>query len=153
MKDIKTVEAVVGAALASSGFELIDLIIQNQGGKKLLQFFVDKDSGGINLDECEKASRLIDGILEMENIVGGAYILEVSSPGIKRVLKKPAHFQKFIGERAHITLKLPIENRANFTGVITAADDKEMTLEDGTSKFVFKYEDIKKAHLDPVLEF
>ena len=153
MKDIKTVESVVGSALAPSGFELIDVIIQNQGSKKLLQFFVDKDCGGINLDECEKASRLIDSILEMENIIDGAYILEVSSPGVKRVLKKPAHFQKYIGERAHITLKMPIENRANFTGVITAANDTEMTLEDGTTKFIFKYEDIKKAHLDPVLEF
>jgi len=153
MKDIKTAESIVGSALAASGFELIDLIVQNQGSKKLLQFFVDKTCGGINLDECEAASRVIDSVLEMENIIDGAYILEVSSPGVNRVLKKPEHFKKYVGERAKITLKTPIENRANFTGVITAAGDADMTLEDGTNKFVFKYEDIKKAHLDPVLEF
>ena len=152
MKDITTIESTVAGALAQSGYEVVDLIIQNLGSKKLLQFFVDKD-GGVNLDDCEKVSKLIDSVLEMENIIDGAYILEVSSPGIKRVLKRPEHFKKFIGSRAKIMTKQMRENRANFTGVITAADDNQVTLEDGTTQFVFKYEDIKKASLDPVLEF
>ncbi|MGB2579163.1 ribosome maturation factor RimP [Elusimicrobium simillimum] len=152
MKDISKIEEVVAKHVSASGFEVVDLIIQNQGSKKLLQFFVDKE-GGINLDDCEKASRLIDSVLEMENIIDGAYILEVSSPGIKRVLKRPEHFKKFIGERAKVMTKAPIENRANFTGVIASADDKQIVLDDGTTQFTFKYEDIKKANLDPVLEF
>ncbi|WP_424244542.1 ribosome maturation factor RimP [Elusimicrobium posterum] len=152
MRDAKTIENTVGQALENGGFELVDLIIQNQGSKKLLQFFVDKE-GGINLDECEKASREIGSILDMENLIDGAYILEVSSPGIKRVLKKPAHFKKFVGERVKILLKNAIDGRAAFTGLIDSADDASFKLDDGTNQYVFKYEDIKKANLDPVLEF
>ena len=152
MKDIKTIEQTVDAALKGQGVELVDLVIQNQGRKKLLQFFVDKE-GGITLDDCTQLTDKIDSILEMESLIEGAYILEVSSPGIKRVLKKPAHFKKFIGERARIFTKQAIENRATFTGIIEEADDKKNVLFDGTTRFNFKYEDIKKANLDPVVEF
>lgn len=152
MKSKIETEEIIGAAVAQDGYELVDLIIQNQGSKKLLQFFVDK-TGGLNLNDCEVLSGKIDAVLTMENIIDGAYILEVSSPGINRVLKKPEHFKRFLGERAKITLKQALENRANFTGLIEAADDDKMVLSDGTNKFTFKYEDIKKANLDPVTEF
>jgi len=152
MKEVSNMEAVVAAALEKQGVEVVDLIIQNQGHKKLLQFFVDKESG-VNLDDCGKISDVIDGVLEMENLTDGAYILEVSSPGYNRVLKKPEHFKKFIGERAKIFLKQQVNNRALFTGVILNADDNKIILDDGTNQFTFKYEDIKKANLDPVAEF
>ena len=152
MKNKNVIEETVAKALETQGYELVDLIIQNQGSKKLLQFFADKE-GGFTLADCETLTNKIDAVLEMENLIEGAYILEVSSPGIKRVLKKPAHFQRFIGERAKVFTKEPIENRGVFTGIISAADDNQLTLEDGTTKFTFKYEDIKKANLDPVVEF
>jgi ribosome maturation factor RimP len=152
MKSKIETEEIISQAIAADGYELIDLIIQNQGSKKLLQFFVDKN-GGLTLNDCEILTRKIDAVLTMENIIEGAYILEVSSPGMNRVLKKPEHFKRFLGERAKITLKQALENRANFTGLIETADDDKMVLSDGTNKFTFKYEDIKKANLDPVTEF
>ena len=152
MKNKNIIEDTVAKALEPQGYELVDLIIQNQGSKKLLQFFADK-AGGFTLADCETLTNKIDAVLTMESLIDGAYILEVSSPGIRRVLKKPEHYQRFLGERAKIFTKEPIENRGVFTGVITSADDKQFTLEDGTTKFTFKYEDIKKANLDPVLEF
>lgn len=88
MRDPKTIEETVARALAQQDVELVDLIIQNQGRKKLLQFFVDK-TGGVTLDDCGELTDKIDSILEMENLIDGAYILEVSSPGVQRVLKSP----------------------------------------------------------------
>ena len=152
MKDIKTIEQTVATALESKDVELVDLIIQNQGRKKLLQFFVDK-AGGITLDDCSALTDTIDSILEMENLIDGAYILEVSSPGVKRALKKPAHFKKFVGERIRVIVKTPIEGRGFFTGQLASADEKGFVLDDGTTQFNFKYEDVKKVNLDPVLEF
>ncbi|MDR0645548.1 MAG: ribosome maturation factor RimP [Elusimicrobiota bacterium] len=152
MQNKNIIETAVAAALETQGYELVDLIIQNQGSKKLLQFFVDKENG-FTLADCELLTNKIDAVLTMENLIDGAYILEVSSPGLRRVLKKPAHFKKFIGERAKIFTKEPIENRGVFTGIISEADDGKTTLDDGTTKFVFKYTDIKKANLDPVVEF
>ena len=146
------IEETVYNAILQDGYELIDLIIQHQGSKELLQFFVDKE-GGITLNDCEILTKKIDAVLEMENLVDGAYILEVSSPGIKRVLKKPEHFKKFVGERACVFLKTPLEKRGRFTGLIESANDKEFVIDDGTNKFTFTYDNIKKANLDPVTEF
>ena len=152
MKDPKTIEQTVAAALDGQGVELIDLVIQNQGRKKLLQFFVDKQ-GGVTLDDCSALTDVIDSVLEMENLIDGAYILEVSSPGVKRALKKPAHFKKFVGERIRVIVKTPIEGRGFFTGQLASADDSGFVLDDGTTQFNFKYDDVKKVNLDPVLEF
>ena len=152
MQDPKTIEQTVAKALASENVELVDLVIQNQGKKKLLQFFVDK-VGGVTLDDCGTLTDKIDAILEMENLITGAYILEVSSPGVQRVLKKPAHFKQFITQRVKIVLKVPLEGRGFFTGVIASADDNGFVLDDGTNQYRFAYDNIKKANLDPVLEF
>ncbi len=152
MRDPKTIEQTVATALEASGVELVDLVIQNQGKKKLLQFFVDK-VGGVTLDDCGELTDKIDSVLEMENLIDGAYILEVSSPGVQRVLKKPAHFKQFLTQRVKIVLKVPLEGRGFFTGVIASADDEGFTLDDGTNQYRFAYDNIKKANLDPVLEF
>lgn len=152
MRDPKTIEQTVAKALEASGVELVDLVIQNQGKKKLLQFFVDK-VGGVTLDDCGELTDKIDSVLEMENLIDGAYILEVSSPGVQRVLKKPAHFKQFLTQRVKIVLKVPLEGRGFFTGVIASADDEGFTLDDGTNQYRFAYDNIKKANLDPVLEF
>lgn len=152
MKDPKTIEQTVAAALEPQGVELVDLVIQNQGRKKLLQFFVDK-AGGITLDDCSALTDKIDAVLEMENLLDGAYILEVSSPGVKRALKKPAHFKRFEGERIRVVLKTPLGGRGFFTGTLAFANDKSFVLDDGTSQYTFDYEDVKKVNLDPVLEF
>ena len=152
MRDPKTIEETVAKNLEAQGVELVDLVIQNQGRKKVLQFFVDKQ-GGVTLDDCGELTDKIDSILEMENLIDGAYILEVSSPGIQCVLKKPAHFKRFLNERVKVILKIPLEGRGSFTGVIADAQDDHFILDDGTNQFKFQYDNIKKAHLDPVLEF
>lgn len=152
MRDPKTIEQTVAKALEALDVELVDLVIQNQGKKKLLQFFVDK-VGGVTLDDCGELTDKIDSVLEMENLIDGAYILEVSSPGVQRVLKKPAHFKQFLTQRVKIVLKVPLEGRGFFTGVIASADDEGFTLDDGTNQYRFAYDNIKKANLDPVLEF
>ena len=152
MKDPKLIEQTVANALAARNVELVDLVIQHQGRKAVLQFFVDK-VGGVTLDDCGELTDTIDSILEMENLIDGAYVLEVSSPGVQRVLKKPEHFKRFTGERVKIVLKVPLEGRGSFTGVIALADDNAFVLDDGTNRFTFEYANIKKANLDPVLEF
>ena len=121
MRDPKTIEQTVAKALENEQVELVDLVIQNQGKKKLLQFFVDK-VGGVTLDDCGELTDKIDSILEMENLIDGAYILEVSSPGVHRVLKKPAHFKQFVTHRVKLVLKVPLEGRGFFTGVKSGFD-------------------------------
>lgn len=152
MKDPKLIEETVAKALAAQQVELVDLVIQHQGRKAVLQFFVDK-VGGVTLDDCGELTNQIDAVLEMEQLIDGAYVLEVSSPGVQRVLKKPEHFKRFVQERVKVVLKVPLNGRGSFTGVIANADDNAFTLDDGTNQYRFEYANIKKANLDPVLEF
>lgn len=152
MRDPKTIEETVSKALEQLNVELVDLVIQTQGHKKVLQFFVDK-AGGVTLDDCGELTDKIDAILEMENLIDGAYVLEVSSPGVHRVLKKPQHYQRFVNERVKVILKTPLNGLGFFTGIIALADDNGFVLADGTNNYRFEYDNIKKATLDPVLEF
>ena len=152
MKDPKRIEQTIAKALENDHVELVDLVVAHQGKKAVLQFFVDK-AGGVTLDDCGELTDKIDAILEMENLIDGAYVLEVSSPGVNRVLKKPAHFKQFLMQRVKIVLKVPLEGRGFFTGVIASADDTGFVLDDGTNQYRFAYDNIKKANLDPVLEF
>lgn len=152
MKDPKLIEETVAKALQARQIELVDLVIQYQGRKAVLQFFVDK-AGGVTLDDCGELTDQIDSVLEMENLIDGAYVLEVSSPGVNRVLKKPEHFKRFCGQRVKVILKVPLNGRGSFTGVIASADENAFVLDDGTNQFRFEYNNIKKANLDPVLEF
>lgn len=152
MRDPKTIEETVSKALEQLNVELVDLVIQTQGHKKVLQFFVDK-AGGVTLDDCGELTDKIDAILEMENLIDGAYVLEVSSPGVHRVLNKPQHYQRFVNERVKVILKTPLNGLGFFTGIIALADDNGFVLADGTNNYRFEYDNIKKATLDPVLEF
>jgi ribosome maturation factor RimP len=143
----------VTPVLDQNDMELVDLVVGKYRNKTLAQFFIDKNQGKITLDDCQKMSNIIGGILDMEEIIKGAYVLEVSSPGINRPLTKPEHFKKSIGTRAKIELKNPVNNQHNFAGSITNADESGFTLDDGTKKHEFKYEQLKKARLDPALDF
>ena len=112
MKDIKTIEQTVATALEGQNVELVDLVIQNQGRKKLLQFFVDKQ-GGITLEDCSVLTNKIDSILEMENLIDGAYILEVSSPGVKRALNSKTRWKGAAFSRG--PLLLPTKKALSWT--------------------------------------
>ena len=148
------IEQALAPLFSQENMEIVDLRAGNYGAKAMLQFFIDrKDGKPVSIGDCELMSDKISAALEMENILAGAYIIEVSSPGVDRALKKPEHFIRFTGQRVKLVLKQPLEKRAFFTGAIASADAEKMTLCDGTSTFVFSYGNIKSARLDPVLEF
>jgi len=151
-----TKEAIISAveqAISRHNMEIVDLVVGKHRNKTFLQFFLDKNEGGITIDDCQKMSDIISGILDMEEIVKGAYVLEVSSPGINRPLTKPEHFKKFTGQPAKIELIADVGGQHNFTGTIFEATDDGFTLDEGTKKHEFKYSEVKKARLDPVIEF
>jgi ribosome maturation factor RimP len=154
MANNEKIEQALAPLFSQEKMELVDLKIGNHGHKTLLQFFIDRlDASAVTIDDCETMSDKISSMLDMENLVGAAYVIEVSSPGVDRVLKTPAHFKRFVNERVKIILREPREGLGFFTGIIASADDARITLSDGMKKYDFKYEEIKSARLDPVLEF
>lgn len=132
------------------GFELVDVEMSNRG--KLIRLFIDKPEG-INIDDCVLVSNQLGNVLAVENDIDYDR-LEVSSPGLDRVLKKPADFERFSGQRAHIKLRMPMvadskEPRKNLLGILRGLEQDALLIEcDGiVQKIVLS--NIDKARLAP----
>ena len=110
------------------GYELTDLEVKLGGKHGVLRVFIDKPDG-IGLDDCEKVSRAISALLDVEDPLPGHYDLEVSSPGLDRKLTKPAHFQRFTGEIVKVQMRFPIEGRRRFRGTLVSSDDESIVVE------------------------
>ena len=129
------------------GYELWALETKKQGSRLHLIVYIDSPRG-ISLDDCEDVSKHLDPFLEENDLIKGSYNLEVSSPGLERVLVKPSHFQRFVGEKVKIKVNSQRYNRKNISGVIEKADEKTVTILDseGKSHSLF-YNEITRARL------
>ena len=87
------------------------------GANGLLRVYIDTPQG-VGLGDCEKVSEQVSAVLDVEDPLPGHYTLEVSSPGADRVLNRPAHFERFVGERIKVLLKVPRDGRRRFTGTL-----------------------------------
>jgi ribosome maturation factor RimP len=129
------------------GYELVDFEMSNRG--RLLRLFIDKP-GGVTVEDCALVSNQVSHYLSVENDVDYDR-LEISSPGIDRVLKKEADFIRFNGVRAKIRLSVPVEGKKNYVGVLKGVEDGQVLLEcDGTLVRVM-LTNIEKARLNPEL--
>lgn len=112
----------------SLGYELSDLEVRIGGRHGALRVFIDKPDG-IGLADCEKVSRAISALLDVEDPLPGQYDLEVSSPGLDRKLTKTEHFQRFEGETVKVQTRFPIAGRRRFRGTLVSADDENIVVE------------------------
>lgn len=120
-------KALAESILSSLGMELVDIEYKREGRQMVLRFFIDK-VGGISLDDCTDVSRELSAVLDVEDIVPGKYILEVSSPGLNRPLKKEADYLRYIGRLVKVKTfeALPDEagnKRKTFLGELTGFAD------------------------------
>jgi ribosome maturation factor RimP len=151
---IEKIEELVQPIMDDLNCELVDVEYQREQRGWVLRFFLDKE-GGINLDECAEASREISSLLDVEDIIGTAYNLEVSSPGVERPLKKLADFERFSGELAKIRTLDSIDpddsgrKRKTFVGTLAGIDGEEVliALKKNTSAVPIRFQLIEKANL------
>jgi ribosome maturation factor RimP len=152
MDIVKEVEQKITPLVEAEHMELVDVQYVPEQGKKVLRIFLDKE-GGVHLADCEKMSRLIGAFLDQTDLVPESFVLEVSSPGLDRVLKKEKDFVRFIGHKAKITVYAPIDGQRNFIGNILEAGNNSVTVDDATGKKVsLSLDIIAKAHLEPELD-
>ena len=114
--------------LAGTEFELVDVEYVKERDW-YLRVFVDK-AGGIDLDDCQKLSEQLSARLDTADIIDGAYILEVSSPGIDRILKKDRDFVREVGKIVDVTLYAPIDGKKFFTGELIGRDENFLLLKE-----------------------
>jgi ribosome maturation factor RimP len=135
------------------GFELVDVefALGAQGG--VLRIFIDcraENSGaGISVDDCARVSHAVSQVLEIQDPIKGHYTLEVSSPGFDRILRTRAHFERFVGERIFAELKLPIDGRRRFVGVLKSVAGDTIVVEVDGKAHSLPLERIQKARLRP----
>ena len=125
--EAKTEELVLPLVEANH-FELVDVEYVKEAGTWYLRIYIDKE-GGININDCELVSRAFSEILDKEDYIEDAYILEVSSPGLGRPLKKDKDFQRNLGEEVEVRTYKPINKQKEFVGLLDAWDKETVTLQ------------------------
>lgn len=144
--DKSKLESEVEKALDAAGFELVDLKLASHNGKPLIQVYADRAVGGINLDDCGKLSEDVGACLDANDFYPNGYFLEVSSPGMDRVLKKEKDFKRFAGQQIKVRLKRPVNNSRVYYGDIAGFENGQLLL---TGDLKFSLEDIDEARLHP----
>lgn len=128
------------------GVELFGIELLGKG-KLLLRVYIDRD-GGITLDECERFSKSLGIVLDVENQIPGSYTLEVSSPGLNRPLRNLSDYEKYIGKLARIVTREKIEKQNFFIGRITEIHDGIIGLLVGEHDLRIPFADISRASLE-----
>lgn len=147
---IELVEPVLGRL----GYELVEIEFSPGRSHSMVRVFLDQplDSGkGIGVEDCERASRELSALFDVEDPIPTAYTLEVSSPGLDRVLRLPAHFARFTGERMHAALLVARDGRRNYTGRLTAVNETGFEMNVDGNAVSIDFAQLEKARLAPDL--
>ncbi len=134
-------EALLMPVIEAGQYELVDVEYVREAGTWYLRAYMDKE-GGVTIDDCEKVSRAFSDLLDQEDFIEDAYILEVSSPGLGRPLKKEKDYKRSMGKELEIRTYRAIDGRKEFGGTLCAYDDKTVTVrqEDGSDRTFDKKE-------------
>lgn len=120
-------EAMAEPIVTGHGFELVDVEYVKEAGTWYLRLYIDKE-GGVTIDDCETVSREFSDKLDEEDFIQDAYIMEVSSPGLGRPLKKEKDYKRSLGKEIEIRIYRPIDKQKEFFGILTAYDEKQVTI-------------------------
>ena len=134
------------------GIEIVTVEVVGAKKAPTIRVFIDTPEG-VGFDELSAAQSWIDEIVEAIDPFPGAYMLEVSSPGLDRPLRTPRHFMDRIGQEAQVRTATKIDGRATFNGTIADADENGIVMECEAASFAIPYEAIKRANLKGVVEF
>ncbi len=147
------IQQLIESTAIGLGYELVDLELGPRG--RLLRIFIDRPvdeagaAGRVTVDDCQRMTRQVQRVLEVEGVEYDR--LEVSSPGLDRVLKKAADFRRFTGATAEVRLRVPLNGRRRFVGVVRAASEVAVDLEVDGALLSLAYVNVDKARLVPEL--
>lgn len=137
--------AIVEPRVEGLGFELVDLEIANSG--RLVRLFIDKPDG-VSVEDCARVSDHVSRVLAVELDLNYDR-LEVSSPGMDRVLKKAADFERFTGHKARVKTRMPIAGQRKFEGIVRGFKNEAVQLETTDGLLALKLDNIEKSRLIP----
>lgn len=145
---VSRLEELIRPLVESQGGDLVELQYgRPKRGRGILRLFVDRP-GGISIEELARISRMVGGLLEVHDVIPGAYTLEVSSPGLTRELKKPEDYQRYVGRLVRVTTRAAWEGRQVHSGILQGLKDDQVCLKEGESVFCIPLDEIARARLD-----
>jgi ribosome maturation factor RimP len=143
--------ALIEPVLVRLGYELVELEYAAGRSQAVVRIFIDQPAAqerrGIAVEDCERVSREVAALLDVDDPIPTAYTLEVSSPGFDRVLRTAAHFERFVGSRVFVELKVPRAGRRRYTGMLQAVNATGIELEVDKQKVEVPFDEIGKARL------
>jgi len=140
--------AILQPLVEDLGYEFVGLEFSSNPKNPVLVLYIDKPEG-IAIEDCERTSREVAALLDVEDPIPGHYVLEVSSPGLDRPLFSPQQFGQFAGEIVQITLIAPIEGRRKLKGRILHVRDDKISVEQDGTEVTLEHGNIAKARLVP----
>ena len=143
-------EALLLPIMEANQFELVDVEYVKEGSNWYLRAYIDKE-GGISIDDCELVSRALSDLLDQEDFIEEAYILEVSSPGLLRPIKKDKDFQRNVGKEIEVHLFKMMDKKKELIGTLTAFDADTLTLQ--TEEKEIRLNRKEAALIRPYIEF
>jgi ribosome maturation factor RimP len=149
---LKQLEDILRPVVEGLGYEFWGLEFRSKGYQSLLRVFIDDAENGIKIDDCEKVSRQISGVMDVEDPIQTEYTLEVSSPGMDRPLFRLEQYQEFIGHQVQIRLRMAFEGRRKFQGLIKGVEGDEVIVVVDDHEYLLPFDSIERANIVPVFE-
>jgi len=147
LKDIENrLEELIDPLMADAGIRLVSVDVERRGKRLVVTVCLDRE-GGIDVNTCAEMSEEISRFLDVEDIISGRYNLEVESPGLQRVLRKPREFGCFLGREVEVLLRQAFEGRQKMRGRLLAADEEGITVFVDGEEITFPYQALKKTKL------
>jgi ribosome maturation factor RimP len=148
-KDPLHIGDMLEPGIRSLGYELVGVEFQGGGkGGGLLRVYIDSEDG-ISADDCQKVSYQVSGVLDVEDPIPGHYTLEVSSPGLDRLLFRPQDFERFAGQLVKVRLAYPIEGQRRFKGRLAGIRGENVVIEEDDMEISLPFDQIEQARLVP----
>ena len=145
--DAKEIEEILTPMIEQEGGEIVDLQWRREGHRWVLRLFLDKPAG-LTLDDCEYFSNRVGALLDEGDKIDQSYVLEVSSPGLDRVIKKDKDFIRFTGKPVKLKLKIAENGQRRFSGVLQGLNEGTVAVLVGKEMKAFKRENLEEVRLD-----
>ncbi len=139
---------LLGSTVEALGFELWGVEYLSQGRHSLLRVYIDAETG-ITVDDCARVSEQVSSVLDVEEPISGEYTLEVSSPGMDRLLFRLDQYPGYVGEIVELRLRSPFEGRRKFKGVLTGIEGEDVVIRVDDHEYLLPHSAIDKARIEP----
>ena len=130
------------------GMEIVDIDYRREGRGNVLRFYLDREGGGVTIDELTAMSRRLGDLVEVHDVVPSRYLLEVSSPGINRRLRQPSHFRRYLGERVRVRTVERSAGRREFVGALRAVEEGGVVIAGADGDRFIPFENIAQANYE-----